>query len=192
MRTGNKNSSGVTSDQIELRKAFLGGFAGQFISGCIWLVAALMSVIAGDYYDMAVLFFGSMAIFPLTQALLKIMGRHTRLKASNGLWSLGTQIAFTVPINFLLVGAITIFRLLWFFPASMIVVGDHYLPFIMLYGLKMFGVLSLTLVGLGTYLALYGPIMFSLGGWLTGIILIIFAFIRKKIVLDEEAQTTEG
>lgn len=94
MRTENANSNGITSDQTELRKAFLGGFAGQFISGCIWLVAALVSVVVGNYYGMAVLFFGSMMIFPLTQVLLKVMGRHPRLSAKNGLWSLGTQVAF--------------------------------------------------------------------------------------------------
>ncbi|WP_192930166.1 hypothetical protein [Alkaliphilus pronyensis] len=38
----------------------------------------------------------------------------------------------------------------------------------------------------GTALALYGPPIFSLGGWLTGLILIIFACIGRSIALREE------
>ncbi|MBU7008801.1 DUF7010 family protein [Phosphitispora fastidiosa] len=93
---------------------------------------------------------------------------------------------FVVPINLLLVGAVVLYREIWFFPASMIVVGSHYLPFITLYGMKMFGVLATLLILGGTGLALYGPPVFSLGGWLTGLILIVFAFLGRLIVLKEE------
>lgn len=58
--------------------------------------------------------------------------------------------------------------------------------------MKMFGALSIILIILGAYLALYGSRIFSLGGWLTGIMLIVFAFIGKKIVLHEEAQATHN
>lgn len=169
-----------------MRSAFLGGFAGQFISGLIWLAAAAISVLNAPEYGMAFLFFGCMGIFPLTQLTLRIMGRSAKVDAENGLWALGSQIAFTVPINFLLVGAAILYRQMWFFPAAMIVVGTHYLPFITLYGMKMYGVLSALLIVCGAGLALYGPPVFSLGGWLTGLILIMFAFIGRSIVLREE------
>ena len=172
--------------QREMRIAFLGGFAGQLISGLIRLVAAGVSIIYHPYYGMAALFFGSMFIFPLTQGTLRIMGRPAKVNASNGLWGLGSQIAFTVPLNFLLVGAATLYREDWFFPAAMIVVGTHYLPFITLYGMKMFGILAGLLMLTGTGLALYGPPILSLGGWFTGILLIAFAFIGRSITLREE------
>ncbi|MCK7467792.1 MAG: hypothetical protein MZU91_06510 [Desulfosudis oleivorans] len=63
-----------------------------------------------------------------------------------------------------------------FFLAAMIVVGTHYLPFITLYGMKMFGILAGLLVVIGAGLALYGPDDFSMGGWITAILLIAFAF----------------
>ncbi len=68
----------------------------------------------------------------------------------------------------------------------MIVIGTHYLPFITLYGMKMYGVLSVLLILGGVGLALYGPPVFSLGEWLTGLVLIIFAFIGRSIVLRKE------
>lgn len=181
-----KNVNVLTHAQKEMRTAFLGGFAGQLVSGLIWLGAAAISVWSVPHYGMAFLFFGSMGIFPLTQLSLRLMGRPAKVRSENGLWALGSQIAFTVPLNFILVGAAILFRENWFFPAAMIVVGAHYLPFITLYGMKMFGVLAALLVLGGTGLALYGPPIFSLGGWLTGIILIVFALIGRFIVLKEE------
>jgi len=91
-----------------------------------------------------------------------------------------------VPLNFLLVGAATLYRAEWFFPAAMVVVGSHYLPFITLYGMKFFGILAGLLVICGAMLALYGPQIFSLGGWITGALLIAFAFIGRSLVLKEE------
>lgn len=43
------------------------------------------SVIVNDYYGMKVLFFGSTAICPLTQVLLKIMGRRKSFGSENSL-----------------------------------------------------------------------------------------------------------
>lgn len=180
------NTTRLDVDQKEMRMKFLGGFAGQLVSGMIWLIASTISVLINEKYGMAVLFFGSMGIFPLTQLVLRLMGRNSKVSRDNGLWALGSQIAFTVPINFLLVGAIILYNPIWFFPATMIIVGSHYLPFITLYGMKMFGVLSTILILTGTFLALYGPSIFSLGGWITGFILILFAFVGRALILKEE------
>lgn len=176
----------ISADQKEMRSAFLGGFAGQLVSGLIWLASAATSVLSSPQYGMVFLFFGSMSIFPLTQLSLRLLGRSAKVSPENGLWALGSQTAFTVPINFLLVGAIILYKPVWFFPASMIIVGSHYLPFITLYGMKMFGVLAALLIMGGTGLALYGPPVFSLGGWTTGLILVVFAFIGRSIVIKEE------
>lgn len=176
----------LLDSQREMRSAFLGGFAGQLVSGMIWLIASLLSVLLKPNAGMAALFFGSMGIFPLTQLIVRLMGRPGKVSPENGLWKLGSQVAFTVPLNFLLVGAATLYRAEWFFPAAMIVVGSHYLPFITLYGMKLFGILAGLLVVCGAMLALYGPQIFSLGGWFTGVVLIVFAFAGRHLVLKEE------
>lgn len=172
--------------QREMRSAFLGGFAGQLVSGLIWLVSSLASSVFSQTAGMAVLFFGSMGIFPLTQAFLRLLGRPGKVSPANGLWPLGTQTAFIVPINFLLVGAAVLYQPNWFFPAAMIVVGAHYLPFLTLYGMKMFAFLAGILVAAGAGLVLYGPPIFSLGGWFTAVTLFLFAFIGRQLVLREE------
>lgn len=176
----------ILNAQREMRFAFLGGFAGQLVSGLIWLLAAAVSVWLTPTSGMALLFFGSMLIFPLTQLTLRLLGRPAKVSDDNGLWPLGAQVAFTVPLNFLLVGAATLYHEAWFFPAAMIVVGSHYLPFITLYGMKLFGILAALMVAGGAGLALYGPEIFSLGGWLTGVVLIFFALAGRAIALREE------
>ena len=180
-----KSTMKLEECQREMRIAFLGGFAGQLISGIIWLVATIVSVWLQPHTGMAVLFFGSMFIFPLTQGMLKLMGSPARVSTENKLWGLGSQVAFTVPINFLLVGAATLYREEWFFPAAMIIIGTHYLPFITLYGMKMFGILAGLLILSGAGLAIYGSRIFSLGGWTTALLLIIFAFVGSYIVKKE-------
>lgn len=182
----------LQDNQREMRSAFLGGFAGQLVSGLIWLISAAISLWSQPRYGMAVLFFGSMLIFPLTQGTLHLMGRPAKVSAANKLWGLGSQVAFTVPINFLLVGAATLYREEWFFPAAMIAVGAHYLPFITLYGMKMFALLAGILVSMGFVLAVYLPGNFSLGGWVTGLTLILFAFIGRQIALREISQAETG
>jgi hypothetical protein len=176
----------IREAQREMRSAFLGGFAGQLVSGLIWLAASAAGLWRSPRAGMALLFFGCMFIFPLTQAIVRLLGRPGKVSAANGLWALGSQIAFTVPLNFLLVGAATLYRETWFFPAAMIAVGTHYLPFISLYGMRMFGILAGLLILGGAGLALYGPPSFSLGGWLAGIVLVFFAFAGRQLVLNEE------
>jgi hypothetical protein len=182
----------IRDAQREMRAAFLGGFAGQLIAGVIWAVSAAFTLAAASNMGIAVLFFGSMAIFPLTQGLLRLMGRPAKVSAENGLWPLGMQVAFTVPLNFLLVFAATLYRDEWFYPAAMIAVGAHYLPFMTLYGMRMFGALATLLVAGGTLLAVTGAPFLSLGGWLTASILIGFAFFGRWQVLAEEGRRPHG
>ena len=92
---------------------------------------------------------------------------------------LAMHIAFTVPIGLVVVVAMLAGRGELFFPASMVIVGAHYLPFVFLYGMRMFAYLSGALVVPGVVLLLCGPVPVALGGWLTGAVLVIFAFLLR-------------
>ena len=92
---------------------------------------------------------------------------------------LAMQIAFTVPVGFVVVVAMLGDRSELFFPASMVIVGAHYLPFVFLYGMRLFAVLSAAMVVTGVLL-LYGmPVPSSVGGWLTGALLVAFSFLLR-------------
>jgi hypothetical protein len=176
----------IKDAQREMRSAFLGGFVGQLLSGLIWAAAAGLGSWARPRSGMLFLFFASMFLFPLTQVVLRLIGRPARLSPENSLGGLAAQVAFTVPVGFLLVAAATIHRENWFFPAAMIVVGAHYLPFTFLYGMPMFGGLAALLVAGGAGTAFLMPGRFSFGGWLAAAALIAFAFAGRHRVLREE------
>jgi hypothetical protein len=112
-------------------------------------------------------------------------GRRAALSRENPLGHLAMQIAFTVPVGMLLLVPITEFHLNLFYPALLVIVGAHYLPFIFLYGMRIFGALAVILVGGGVVIAMYFPGPFSLGGWVGGITLFVFAWIGRAVVQSE-------
>ena len=99
--------------------------------------------------------------------------------------SLGRQVAFILPLNLPLVAGATLYRLNWFYPALMIALGSHYLPFIFMYGMWEFGVLAASLIGAGAMIGLYVPHLFSLGGWFTAAALLVFAFVGRSVAQKE-------
>ena len=175
----------ITDAQREMRTAYMGGFIGQLVAGIIWALSAAVSLWISPRIGMIILFFVSMLLFPLTQFILRRMGQQTKLGVGNTLGQLAAQIAFTVPIGFILVGVATLYEPNWFYPASLIVVGAHYWPFVFLYGMKHFAILGNLMIIGGTLIALYVPTIFSLGGWYGAIILIAFAFVGRMAILRE-------
>jgi hypothetical protein len=120
---------------------------------------------------------GGAAIFPLTQALLRIAGRPTALAPQNPLGGLAMQAACIVPITLPLAGAAALHQRGWFYPGCLVIVGAHYLPFIFLYGMRTFAGLAAALIGAGFVVGWMAPSHVVLGGWLGGAILFAFAFV---------------
>jgi hypothetical protein len=175
----------IADAQKDVRTVFLGGFPGQLVSSVIWFASAATLSWYSFRAGVAVLVFGGMFIFLLEQLLLRLMGRPHCLPKGHPMNGLAMQIVFTVPLSIPLVLAAAIHRHAWFYPAFMIVVGCHYLPFIFLYGMWQFGVLAALLIGSGLLIGLYLPTAFALGGWLTAAILLVFAFVGRRVALSE-------
>ena len=76
-----------------------------------------------------------------------------------------------------LIGAATLRNINWFYPAFMVILGVHYMPFIFLYGMWEFGVLSAALIGGGVGIALLLPKIRAAGGWFTAVVLLLFAVV---------------
>jgi hypothetical protein len=172
----------VQDAQREVRTVFVGGFWGQLVSSTLWLVSAALGTWATPRAAIFTLVVGGFFIFPVTQLLLRLSGGRASLTSGNPLWNLGMQIAFTLPLSMLLLIPVTLFRLNWFYPALMILLGAHYLPFAFLYGMRMFIALGAIILGSGVTIALYFPGSFSLGGWIGGLTLFIFAWIGRVTV----------
>jgi hypothetical protein len=171
----------IKAAQDEVRAIYIGGYVGGLVSSAVWFVSSALAHWYSPKNGIVALVFGGFFIFPLTQLFLRAMGRPASLDGKNPFRYLAMQIAFTLPLNLLLVAAATLYRLNWFYPAFMIVLGTHYLPFIFLYGMWQFGVLAAALIMGGLMIALYLPDIFSLGGWFTAVALLVFAFVGRSV-----------
>jgi len=175
----------ILSAQKDVRQTFIGGFAGQLVSTAIWCLSAAActwhSLRLGEW----VLILGGFFIFPLTQLVLRSMGHAYALPKGHPMNALGMQVAFTLPLTLPLVIAIAALHPVWFYPAVMIALGAHYLPFIFMYGMWQFGILSATLIASGVAISRYPPTPVSLGAWLTGAVLFASAFVGRHVALSE-------
>lgn len=176
----------IVDAQREMRSAFLGGFMGQSVSGTLWLVSAGLATWGTPRQAILFLVIAGMFIFPLTQLGLKAIGRAGRVGPQNGLYRLGSQIAFVLPLSLPVLYGAAMYRLDWFYPAFMVLVGAHYLPFVFLYGMPMFYALAGLLWAGGLALGLWIDAPFATGGWLTAAVLAIFAILGRQSALAEE------
>jgi hypothetical protein len=177
----------ITEAQQDVRDTFLGGFAGQIVSAVLWGASAAVCTWHSLQFGELILVLGGFFIFPVTQLVLRSMGHSYALPKGHPMNALGIQVAFTLPLTLPLVVAIAALHPAWFYPAFMIVLGAHYLPFVFLYGMWQFAVLCAVLVASGTAIAMYLPTPVSFGAWLTAALLLAFAFVGRHIAVQGKA-----
>jgi hypothetical protein len=175
----------IEKAQQDVRETFLGGFAGQLVSGVIWAISAALCTWHSLRLGEVILLLGGFFIFPLTQLVLRGMGHAYALPKGHPMNALGIQVAFTLPPMLLVVIGLAALRPAWFYPAAMVAVGAHYLPFVFMYGMRQFAGLFATLVASGVAIAMYVPRPVSLGAWFTAVLLIAFAFVGRHVVQPE-------
>ena len=175
----------IADAQREIRTHFIGGSYGQLVSGSLWLASAAIATWQSPGLGMLFLVIAGMFIFPLTQLLIRIENRGTAISAENALNQLGMQVAFVLPLSMPLLLPVVRYRETWFYPAMMVLVGAHYLPFAFLYGMRMFLVLAAALLGGGLLVAMYMPTSFAAGGWIAAGLLLGFGLAGRVIVARE-------
>ena len=165
----------IAEAQREVRDVFLNGAVGTAVSGGIWLPSAALGTWGSTHQAILALAMGGAFIFPITQLILRLSGRRASLRPENPLGQLAMQVAFTIPLALPVIGAATLKNLNWFYPAFAVIVGAHYLPFMFLYGMWHYAVVAALLIGGGVAVGLTRGDAFTLGGWLTGLVLVLSA-----------------
>lgn len=101
------------------------------------------------------------------------------MRSENPLRNLALQVALTVPLAIPVIWAAAIGNVNWFFPAFMVIVGAHYLPFTFLYGMWEYTLLAGALVSGGVWIAMTRSISknFAIGGWVGGAVILLFALL---------------
>jgi Family of unknown function (DUF7010) len=180
----------IVDAQRENRFRFSGGFYGQAVSGLIWLVSAGFASWGSPRVAIVLLLVGGFFIFPITEMLVRTVGTRSKLSSGNSLPQLGMQVAFVLPFSMPLLLPVSRFDLNLFYPALTILLGAHYLPFVFLYGMRMFAVMAAALLGGGIMIAMHLSSSFSIGAWYTGIVLLTFALVGKFLVDKERKRNS--
>ncbi len=175
----------IKDAQLEVRSIYWGGSVGQAVSGVIWLISAIFATWINQKTGMLILFLGGMFIFPLTQLIFHLMGKKASLSKENPYNALAMQTAFIVPLLIPVIYGATLYNSNWYYPAFMMVVGAHYMPFMTLYGMRLFGFLAGILMVAGLMIGMYFSTSFVLGGWVTAIVLLVFAVLLGISVKKE-------
>jgi len=175
----------IAQAQRDVRTTFLGGFAGQMASSVVWFASAFGATWVSLRVGALIAVLGGTFIYPLAVLILRLMGRPAGLPKGHPMNALGMQVAFVLPLTFPVVYGATLYRHAWFYPAVMIVLGAHYLPFMFSYGMKYFGVLAAVLVGAGVLLGNYVRAPAAAGAWVTAVVLLVFAFVGRWLVMAE-------
>lgn len=171
----------IAQAQKDVRDTFMGGFAGQLVSAVLWATSAAACTWHSFRLGEIILILGGFFIFPLTQLLLRSMGHAYALPKGHPMNALAIQVAFTLPLTLPVVIGIAALHPAWFYPAFMITLGAHYLPFVFMYGMWQFACLCAALVASGVAIGMYLPQPLSLGAWITATLLFIFAIVGRQV-----------
>lgn len=169
------NDMDIETAQADVRRVYRGGFSGPLVSAVIWAAASAGFRWGSIELSMAVLFLGGMLIFPLSSLVLKMMGGPAFLPRGHPSAALAMQSAFTVPLGLLVAIALGSVAPSLFLPASLIIVGAHYLTFISLYGMRLYGVLAGALVAVGAVAMFALPALRDVSGWIGTVVLLAFS-----------------
>ena len=180
----------IQDAQREVRSVYIGGFWGQLVSSVIWLVSAALGTWVTPKASILAVVIGGFFIFPLTQLMLHLSGGRTSVSRENQFNSLGRQVAFVLPFSMPLLVPVGLYNLNLFFPALMVLLGAHYLPFATLYGMRIYLFLAGILIAMGVVIAHYFSGTFSLGAWVAGLALFVFAWIGRAIAVGEASATS--
>jgi hypothetical protein len=139
--------------QADMRHAYYGGAAGLLASATVWLVASGVARLDSPERAVWALLLGGMLIHPAAVLLAKALGRPGSHTPGNPLAPLALEgtvfFLLAIPAAY----ALSRFRLAWFFPAMLLLIGGRYLTFSTLYGRRLFWVCGSLLAAAGMLLA---------------------------------------
>jgi hypothetical protein len=139
----------IAEAQQDNRRAFVGGGPGTFISGVLWLGAALVLKHRGVGVAFAFIFFGGMLIFPLTMFVSRQLLKRAPASKSNSLGSVVPESTVAMIGGLFAAWLFLSSRPTYVFPLAAIAVGTHYAVFRTAYGDRLFWILACLVTAVG-------------------------------------------
>jgi hypothetical protein len=174
---------GVLADYSrEMRGTYVGAVPHTLFTALVWFISAYWADAFSQSQAIVMFIVGGTFTFPGGELIRKIMRVPTVLSKDNTLPQLFMLLAFTIPLSYPLIYLLCRNNINLFFPSFTILVGAHYLPFVYGYRMKSFALLSVILVGLGTFISIQYPNSFSVAGYTTGAVLFLFAALHLLLI----------
>ncbi len=160
--------------QRDMRFGYLGGAPGVLASAIAWLAAGVVALLVSPMSAVLALFIGGMFIFPVGVVLAKLLGRPGKHTRGNPLGTLAMEGTVLLMLALPLAFVVSLYRIEWFFPSMLLIIGGRYFTFATMYGTKLFWTLGGTLVVAAFVLVAAGmpPVAGAFAG---GIIELVFA-----------------
>ncbi|QBB72329.1 hypothetical protein ELE36_19230 [Pseudolysobacter antarcticus] len=178
----------IADAQREVRSVYMLGSVGQVVSGLVWAVSAALTTWYSTSSGILAMLLGGFFIYPATQLVLRATGSPASLPATNPMRELAIEVAVVGPLMLPLIGAATLYKNAWFYPAFMVAIGAHYLPFSFLYGMRQFIILAAIMMASGLLVGLYAPSVSTLGAWFTAALLLTFGLVHWRIHAAQQSK----
>ncbi len=169
----------ISEHQAEMRQSYIWGSTGVIVSGIVWLVAAAVAYLVSPQNAVWTLFIGAVFIAPVSGLLERSLGARGTHSAGNPLGKLAAEGLVFMLMCLPLAYGLSLYRMEWFFPAVLMIIGGRYLTFATLYGTRLYWALGVLLGGialLGFYLSLEPHLVAFAGGaaeLLFGLVLLV-------------------
>ncbi|MFC4653890.1 DUF7010 family protein [Rheinheimera marina] len=135
----------LAAAQQDMREGYQCGAPGVLASALVWTMAALVVLNTGASHGVWALLIGGIFIHPLGLLLAKLAGRKATHQKSNPLGPLALENTLWLMFSLPLAYGLSLYRLDWFFPAMLLLIGGRYLTFQTLYGLKLYWACGISL-----------------------------------------------
>lgn len=165
----------IDEAQADIRRAYVGGGPGVFVSAIVWFVAFLVERQHGIVNAFATLFVGGMTIFPVATLASRFVFGRPKEAGDNPLARTALESTIAMIAGLFSAWLLLPFRPDYTIPLAAIAVGTHYLVFKTVYGDRLFWLLGTAVTVVG-FLAIY-PVVPLPGGPIlaVGVVELIFA-----------------
>lgn len=171
----------IAEAQRDMRYAYYGGAPGLLASATAWLVAGLFAAVSSPGAAVAALLVGGMLIYPLAVLLAKALGRPGSHTPGNPLGALALEGTFSLLLAIPLAYVVSRYRVAWFFPAMLLLIGGRYLTFATLYGMRLYWACGAALALVGFLVVLFRAPVFT-GAFAGALVEYVFAAVAFAVV----------
>jgi hypothetical protein len=162
----------LSEAQAQVRSSYRSSSIGQIYSGTIWVLSAVGWSLVDTTLGILVLLVGGFFIYPVTVLFSRALGHAASIPADNPLREAGFTIPIVGALGIPVAGVAALHDIDLFYPAFMVIMGAHYLPFSHLYGMRIFLGLGAGMWAAGLVIGLWFADWAVLGAWATGLAVI--------------------